>query len=87
MSGEAAGSVHVELPAIFGGDGDKAVCRVRVSEKPGRRFAATPSDLAVEQEGVTVCERCYLRTLRSWQARDPDISPVVTDWPGWPWGP
>lgn len=59
-------------------DGDKCVCGVRLSDKPETRVAAaSPSELT--------CERCYLRSLRSWQKIDPNMSPILLDWPSWPW--
>ena len=77
------GSQHILQPAHLGGDGDKAVCGVRISEKPGRTVVVHPRDMIDADE--TGCEGCYLRVLRSWQARDPNIDPVPTTWAHWPW--
>ncbi len=73
-------SVHVRHPHS---DGDKAVCGVRISDRPEERsFADTPARFVTVEEA---CERCYLRTLRTWQAIDEDIVPNPGAWTMWPW--
>lgn len=73
-------SKHVLLPTQYGGDGDKAVCGVRISGKAGRAVFTHPREM--QDDG---CERCYFRILRTWQEKVPDIDPVPSTWPSWPW--
>ena len=70
-------STHILHPH---GDGDKCVCGVRLSYHASRRAFGHPREMI-----CAGCERCYMRVLRTWQAIDPDITPVPVDWPGWPW--
>ena len=72
-------SVHVRHPH---GDGDKAVCGVRISERPERSFAETPAALVTAE---MPCEGCYFRVLRTWQQIDPDFEPDPYTWTIWPW--
>lgn len=71
-------TVHIRHPHA---DGDKCVCGVRLSANPERTVALSPATL-FQNDGR---ERCYLRTLRSWQQIDPEIDPIPTNWPHWPW--
>jgi hypothetical protein len=73
-------SKHILLPAKFGGDGDKAVCGVRLSANPDRRAFKHPSEMTGDG-----CETCYLKTLRSWQGKQADINPIPSTWSSWPW--
>lgn len=54
------------------GDGDKTVCGLRISGKPGRVSALTPRDLT--------CNVCVLRMVRTWQQNcDVDLQAVIDD--------
>lgn len=49
-------STHVLNPY---GDGDKALCSVRISQRPGRKAAITPKECD--------CEVCTIKLIRTWQ--------------------
>jgi hypothetical protein len=71
------GSVHALHPH---GDGDKCVCRVRISGKEGRTAAKKPSEMT--------CDSCVLRVLRTWQINCDTEEAMLHDgrWENvWPW--
>ena len=77
-------TIHVLLPTILGGDGDKAVCGVRISHKPDRRVVAeTPTQLVVKHHAG--CEKCFFRILRTFQEQDPSAEVNPYEWTRWPW--
>lgn len=71
------GSRHALL---YGGDGDKCLCTVRISSRAGRRAALTPADLD--------CDECVLRTVQSWArigVNIDDLAEEGTLMKKWPW--
>jgi len=62
------------------GDDDKCVRGVRLSDNPNRRAIGHPREMTGNG-----CETCYLRTLRTWQLIDSEITVMPSYWTCWPW--
>ena len=68
-------SIHAPRPD---GDPDKALCRVRISQRPNdRRFATKPSE-------IDTCEMCIVHLCHLWEEKGVGAKAGLAS-DRWPW--